>query len=109
MLHQHIEGKKYIVLYGTGVYSDIIEKIFEKLKIKIDGFVVSDDQKIDNSKKNKPIWKISKLPFEKESLGIVVSINPRIWDEIIYSLEKENIQDYICPFLFRNKKLHTTG
>lgn len=108
-IYRYIEGKKYIVLYGTGVYSDIIEKIFEKLKIKIDGFVVSDDQKIDNSKKNKPIWKISKLPFEKESLGIVVSINPRIWDEIIYSLEKENIQDYICPFLFRNKKLHTTG
>lgn len=104
---KYVNKKNNILIYGTGNYCELIERQLDFCNIKYDGFVVSDNQKICNSSKQKPIWKISSLPFDKEKLGIIISVNPRIWDEIVSSLEAENIQDYICPFLLKDRRIHT--
>lgn len=107
-IRNYVVNKKRIVILGAGKYASILAKQMQYNNIYFDGFAVSDNQNIEMYKQKKPIWRLGELPFEKDSLGIIIGINPVIWHEIIDTLEKEQVKDYICPFLFRDKRIDGT-
>ena len=48
----------------------------------------------------KRVWKFESIPYELKKVGIIIGINPIIWNQIIDSLNKAGANNYICPFLF---------
>ncbi|MCI9380439.1 MAG: hypothetical protein HFG88_05255 [Dorea sp.] len=48
---------------------------------------------------NKPVWSMSAVPFNKSDVGIIIAINPIIWNQLVGVLEKNEFANYICPFL----------
>lgn len=48
---------------------------------------------------NKPVWSMSAVPFNKSDVGIIIAINPIIWNQLVDVLEKNEFANYICPFL----------
>ena len=48
----------------------------------------------------KPVWKLSCMPFELKDTGIIIGINPTIWNDILFSLNQCKAENYLCPFLF---------
>lgn len=91
-----------IVIMGAGKYAGIMAKKLHRKGITFEGFVISDDQQSEHNYLGKAVWKLSSLPFDLVDTGIIIAINPSIWEEITYSLMKVGAKNYICPFLFVN-------
>lgn len=93
--------KKYsnIVIMGAGNYAGILARQFEHCGITFQGFVVSSNQVVKNNYMDKPVWNICDLPFNLKDTGIVIGINPSIYNQIIEALEEAEVENYICPFL----------
>lgn len=89
-----------IIIMGAGTYAGILAQQLENHGYKFEGFAVSDDQQIAGNYMEKPVWKLSELPFGLEDTGVLVGINPSIWDEILFSLKQCGVENYICPFLY---------
>lgn len=102
-LRRFISGCQRIVIMGAGMYAGILAKQFSSQGIPFEGFVVSDNQWEKSSFCKKPVWKLSSLPFDLKASGIIIGINPVIWEEILCSLHKAGAGAYICPFLFEFK------
>lgn len=88
-----------IVIMGAGKYAGIIAKQLKKNNIDFEGFVVSNDQQSSQYYMDKPVWKLKEIAFGLENIGIIIGINPTIWEQIqesLYCLDEEN---YMCPFL----------
>lgn len=98
-------SKKYIVIFGAGVYATILAKQMEYNHINFDGFVVSDNQNIEKYKQEKDIYKLRDLPYDKREVGVIVGVNPYIWHEVIQTLEIAEITSYICPFLLNDERI----
>lgn len=94
-------SKKYkrIVVMGTGVYAGILARQLLCQNIEYEGFVVSDNQQVADLYLEKPVWRLSDIPFDLKETGIFIGINPIIWDQIIDSLNEVGIENYICPFI----------
>lgn len=98
-LESYIGEKKHVVIMGTGYYSDKISEALEKKHIDVDGYVVSNDQKVKESFHGKRVWKMEEVPFNKKELGVVIAINPKLWKSLQDSLEENLMGDYFCPLL----------
>lgn len=91
-----------IVIMGAGKYAGIMAKKLHSKGITFEGFVISDDQQSEHNYLGKAVWKLSLLPFDLVNTGIIIAINPSIWEEIICSLMQAGAENYICPFLLVN-------
>lgn len=100
-LEKYVLRHKHIAIFGAGDYACRLAKQLDKHHVLYDGFLVSDWKGDGRMYLNKPIWHLSKIPFRKEETGIIIAINPIIWNQIVDSLEKYGVADYICPFCFR--------
>lgn len=89
-----------IIIMGKGKYGNIVANQFKNNGIEFCGFAVSQKTDAEEFFMDRPIWKLSELPFNRETTGIVVAINPLHWDDILSSLECAEVIHYICPFLF---------
>lgn len=98
-LECYIRERKNLVIMGTGHYSNKISDVFNKRNIDIDGYVVSNNQKSIKNFREKSVWKLMDIPFDKRTLGVVVAIDPEHWNTISISLEENQIMDYFCPLL----------
>lgn len=50
---------------------------------------------------NKPVWSMSAVPFNKSDVGIIIAINPIIWNQLMDVLEKMNSQIIYVPFCLK--------
>ena len=91
-----------IYIMGAGKYAGIIAKQLYNFGISFDGFVVSNDQPKQDGYYGKPVWKMERISDDCGTTGVIVGINPVIWDEIILTLSEAGIKNYICPFLIWN-------
>ena len=90
---------KKIFVMGAGKYAGIIAKQLRNNNIEFEGFVISNNKDNPQIYLGKPVWKLKNISFELKDIGIIIGINPIIWDQIIDSLRSVNIYNYICPFL----------
>lgn len=100
-----IQKFKNIVIMGKGNYGTILAKQLINNRIEFCGFAVSEKKAKEDFFMEKPVWELSKIPFDRENTGVIVAINPLSWDDILDSLRKAEITHYTCPFLVKNKEM----
>lgn len=86
-----------LFIMGAGKYANIIAKKLEFHGIDFHGFIVSNNQNKPKEYLQKPVWKFEDINLENS--GIIIGINPVIWNEITDALQKKEEVNYICPFL----------
>ena len=87
---------KYLYIYGAGNYGHKIAEQLYNNNIRFDGFIVSDNQYIDEKDKEK-IFHIGEIKEGKKEIGIIVGVNPFLWDQI-----RDNIIDmnFVAPLMY---------
>lgn len=101
-----IKDKKNVIVMGTGQYSkDIVSKL-QKQSIKIDGFVVSDNQEISENSAVKPVWKLNECPYIGKDTALVIGISDKYQIEIEHTLEQSDITEYIAPYWMNSKEFY---
>ncbi len=93
-----IQKHRYVLIWGAGYYGRRISEQFRNNGVEFNGFVVSDNQDIDENYQDKEIWNISQLPYSRADMGIVIAVRQEIKDEIINALQSNGIERYIYPF-----------
>lgn len=89
---------RYVLIWGAGYYGRRLSEQFINNGVEFNGFVVSDNQNTDKSYYDKKIWNISQLPFDRTDIGIVIAVRREIKDEIVNTLQSNDIKKYIYPF-----------
>lgn len=99
-LREFILKHKYNVIFGAGDYASRLKKQLNYHKVIFEGFVTSEWGKEGGEYLGKPVWHLSNIPFDKKELGVIVAISPTIWSQLMETLERYDITEYICPFLY---------
>lgn len=99
-LNEFILSHRHIVIFGAGDYASRLTIQLDNHNIPFDGYAISEKKGKRGGYLGKPVWHLSEIPYSKEETGVIIAIDPIIWDQIIDSLEKYSITDYTCPFLF---------
>ena len=98
---------KYILIMGAGKYAAILAEQLKNNGKEFDGFVISPGQDAESLYLGKKIYKLDEIPYKKKETGILIGINAVIWDEVEEALQKYQISNYYCPFLFDvNRKIN---
>lgn len=103
-IKEFILNKKKIYIMGIGKYGSLVAKQLKENKVELAGFVVSHKQQ--DIFMGKTVFEISEIQME-ENDGIIIGINPIIWNEIKAVMDIHHINNYICPFLFDEKVVYT--
>ncbi len=99
-IYRFVERYSTTIIMGAGKYAGILAKKLLNQGITFEGFAVSDCQQVPESYLDKPVWKLGAMPFDLKKTGVIIGIDPFIWDQIVNSLYKAKIEDYLCPYLF---------
>lgn len=79
-----VEDHSQVFMYGTGVYADYLRRVIDADKIL--GYIVSDDQKIENRTfENKPVYKLSELSYKKD-VPILIALGVQNTQQVINNL-----------------------
>lgn len=91
----YCKGKENILVYGAGTNGIKASNILRNNQILIKGFIVSDDQPKQDAKNGFPIFRLSEIPFEKESMGIIISVGyTRDRREVLSNLAQKGYDDF---------------
>lgn len=93
-IYNFCNSHKKVYIYGAGAMGQSCYRMLKEHDIWIEGFVVSDGHKSQNIYINKPIYEFSELCAD-DSLGIILALNKKNMDEVIYTLKSRNKIDYI--------------
>jgi hypothetical protein len=95
----YTKGKRYVILMGTGNNSKQMREKLEYANISMDGYVVSDNQMINNSYIDaKPVWRMKEYPYNWEETALIIAINGKFQSEIENVLSDMNISAYSAPY-----------
>lgn len=100
-LGKFINGYRHIILFGAGEYAEKLAKQLENNDISFDGFGVSEQKAEKKEYLGKPVWQLNNIPFDLNTVGVLVAIKPVRWNQLTASLERNKITEYMCPFLFK--------
>lgn len=70
-----INSFSHILLYGAGKRGTSFCKLAIEKDINIDGYVVSDGKKETEAIMDKPVYEISNIPYEREEVLIIKTVN----------------------------------
>ena len=85
----------YTVIYGAGMFGQMLYRMLKHHKIKVDAFCVTE---IGVRDKDKKVMGIPIYPFgyfSKDKALYIVGVSKPVDNEIIATLQKNNIHDYI--------------
>lgn len=97
-LQDYMAGHGRLVIMGAGRYARLLTKYLYKQGMKIEGYVVSDDQDAAASWTDAPVWKMKDYPFGWNETGVLVAVHPNYMLEIKQSLAGKGISDYYAPY-----------
>lgn len=100
-LQKFVQTHEHLVILGAGDYAQRMARQLGHNHVHFDGFAVSGLGEKKQEYLGKTVWRLKDIPFMQKQTGIIVAINPIIWNQILDSLEADNITEYICPFLFK--------
>lgn len=101
---EFMQKYKYILIMGAGKYAAILAEQLINNGREFDGFIISPEQDAKSLYLGKKVYKLDEIPYEKKDTGILIGINAVIWDEVEEALQKYQISNYYCPFLFDAKR-----
>lgn len=87
-----------VYIMGAGNFAANLVRKISAYKLSFEAFVVT-SKKDTTQSFDKCIIELKELK-DRKGYGVVIAISPRIWKEILEALEENNINDYICPYLF---------
>lgn len=96
-IREFVECNNKIYIMGCGEIAKELYELLLSMKIDIEGFVVSNNQKVALEYEGKKVNKLSQIKGETDKVGILVGIHPNIKTEIIMSLEENRIRNYYWP------------
>lgn len=97
-LQKYCKNNQKIYIMGAGRYAGIIAKHLDRLNVRYQGFVVSNNQKCEETYLGRHVWKFNELASELMNAILIIGVNPCIWSQIIKQLEEANIKNYYSPF-----------
>lgn len=97
---EFVKKYRHIVIFGAGDYASRMTKQLNNKNINFEGYVVSHLDDENNKYFERPVWSYLTLPYKRNEVGIVVAIKPYMWNKLVDILEENNIEHFICPFLF---------
>ena len=100
-LDKFIQRHKRLVIFGAGDYASRVAKQLDNNQINFAGFAVSDLADGEKEYLGKPVWELKDISSRQKETGIIVAINPVIWNQLFDTLKANGITEYICPFLFK--------
>lgn len=92
---------KHRVIWGIGVGGKKLSIAMNKRKIQIDGYAVADIEP-SGSFQEKPVWKLSNLPFKKGEVLVLVGIFSIPWKELKEMIDESGVENYIFPYLYHS-------
>lgn len=96
------KNKKQILIYGAGVYGQRLHKILTAFDLKIDSFIVSDNQNHPEQLFGVPIKALSDVKNNMDGKGILLAVSDRFLLEMKNILEGIGGVDY---FVVDNRQL----
>lgn len=93
-----ISGKQYVIIMGTGKNSESMTFKLKHANVKVDGYVVSDNQKIIEKEHTYPIWKISEYPYGWKDTALIIAIGNQYQEEIENILKEKEIREFVAPY-----------
>jgi glycosyltransferase involved in cell wall biosynthesis len=90
-LKEKCKRYEYVYIYGIGVCAEQAVDFFEREKIAINGFIVSDGFKKENEFKNKMIYEFSQIKPDNRQI-VVLALNGKNKEEVIPNLKKAKIR-----------------
>lgn len=103
-VYSFIDKHRRVFIMGAGRYAGILARQLNSNGIDFEGFVVSDNQQERAFYLGKKVWKFKEIQTDLNNIGIIIGINPVIWDQIKDSLKNMDVENYICPFLLYGNK-----
>ena len=95
-----LESYRYVVIYGAGYFGKKVARQILDSRNVFDCFVVSDGKEHVDNLMGKSVHVLSELRFPVDETLVVVAIEPRIWDELVDSLDKFGYRNVVCPLLY---------
>ena len=87
-LRNSISGKKFVWIYGTGYYADIITKHMLKEKLYFDGYIVSDGQEKKKEFYGKKIYWLSEIQTKSNETLIILALDKKHQKEVMMNLKE---------------------
>lgn len=97
-IKEFVDSKQRVIIMGIGNNARCMTLKLKHASININGYVVSDNQKITGNNFDYPIWKLSEYPYEWRNTALVVAIGSQFQEEIESILKEKGIQEYIAPY-----------
>ena len=90
-----VEGYANVMIYGAGSDGIKVSNMLKKEGVKVEGFIISDDQPGQKEKNGLPIYRLSEVPFEKDATMVLVAVRyARDQNVIMENLRKKGWKNY---------------
>ena len=94
VLKDFLAGNKEIYVYGAGHIGKRLSDSLRRSGYQIDGFIVSDGRKTEQSMEDVTTFELGELRGNKE-IGIIVAVIDKYREEIVNLLESRKYRNYI--------------
>lgn len=94
---EQINKFKYIVIMGTGNYSNYLTNFFLKNNIGYTGYVVSKKGNDNNKHFGKEVWEISGYPYSKADTLVIIGISQDSEKSVLEVLKKNDFNNILTP------------
>ena len=104
-LHSFVRRYDEIIVFGTGVYSEVLTRQLSNNGIPITGYVRSSVSSDDEMFMGKLVMKPQDICNNNHKSGVIISIIPKIDDGIDDTILKNGITDYFYAFGFNIEEI----
>lgn len=93
-IKEFVKKHQHVLIMGDGWNGQNLANALLDCNLDFEGFVVSDGYKQIEKQCGKPVWELSKLPFDKSQCGVIVAMRFIYYPEVIQNLLKSGIKRY---------------
>lgn len=93
----------HVIIFGTGNYSSIIDRLLKNSGINADGYFVS-KKSVDESRSN--VWDLNSFPYDPSETVLIYGVNQELQDEVEPVVNKMGFGATIAPLWFRIEGLY---
>lgn len=94
-----LDRSNHIYIYGCGEYSKYMRECVKNNGLKLDGYLVSDDQEMSETE---DIYKLKDFPYKFEDTAVIIGVSQKFEIQIRQELDKYNIKNVIDSFWIRD-------
>lgn len=92
----YCKSYKNIYIYGAGTYGKQCNDLLKRYGIKINGFIVSNDQKRSSLYDGSQVWEFREIINQLNDSGIVIAVNNQYQKQILELIKQNSRTDVFC-------------